>query len=41
MSSCAIVSDYIGRCEQQVEAFLEEVKSYITDVERIVAEISF
>ncbi len=33
-------SDYIGRCENQVEAFLEEVKPYIADVERTVAEIS-
>ncbi len=33
-------SDYIGRCENQVETFLEEVKPYIADVERTVAEIS-
>ncbi len=33
-------SDYIGRCENQVETFLEEVKPYIADIERTVAEIS-
>lgn len=33
-------SDYIGRCEKQVEAFLAEVKPYIADIERNSAEIS-
>lgn len=33
-------SDYIGRSEKQVEAFLEEVKPYIIDTKRTSAEIS-
>lgn len=33
-------SDYIGRSEKQVEAFLEEVKPYIIDIKRTSAEIS-
>lgn len=32
--------DYIGRSEKQVEAFLNEVKPYIKDIERTTAEIS-
>ena len=33
-------SDYIGRCEKQVEAFLEEVAPYIQGIKRTAAEIS-